>query len=190
MVPDEIISEILSLSAIKISDDAFSDTQEISPFASYSHTTSAFLLVCKDWLRVATPLLYNVVIIRSKAQAQALEAALKSNKDLGAFIKKLRVEGGYGLPMKTILKASPNITDLFLSLAIWSSDGVSGLCQSLHLIDPVRLILYDSDLEPRDNKQNLQLVGKVAACIQFWKRLVRLQVLSIYFLLTICLENS
>ncbi|KAJ7356583.1 hypothetical protein DFH08DRAFT_953921 [Mycena albidolilacea] len=162
----------------KVRADAGGDPKKLAKFtpcgatlAVYSHTTSAFLLVCKDWLRVATPLLYNVVIIRSKAQAQALEAALKSNKDLGAFIKKLRVEGGYGLPMKTILKASPNITDLFLSLAIWSSDGVSGLCQSLHLIDPVRLILYDSDLEPRDNKQNLQLVGKVVACIQFWKRL-------------------
>ncbi|KAF8151960.1 hypothetical protein K438DRAFT_1864839 [Mycena galopus ATCC 62051] len=169
-LPDEIISEIFSLSSIKISDKDFSDNSAISPFASYSRSTSAFLLVCKAWLRVSTPLLYNVVVIRSKAQAQALEAALKGNKDLGAFIKKLRVEGGYGQTMKTILKASPNITDLVLSLAIWSSDGVSGLCQGLDLIDPIRLIVHDVP-KPGNNKHNLQLVDKVAECIKRWKRL-------------------
>ncbi|KAJ6498117.1 hypothetical protein C8R47DRAFT_1112913 [Mycena vitilis] len=170
-LPDEIISEILSLSALKIPDEIFSDNARVSPFASYSRSTSAFLLVCKAWLRVSTPLLYNLVVIRSKAQAQALEAALKSNNALGMFIKKLRVEGGFGLSMKLILKASPNITDLCLSLAIWSADGVSGLCQGLHLIDPIRLIIHDSFPEPGDNKQNLKLVEKLAECFKLWKRL-------------------
>lgn len=169
-LPDEIISEILS-PALRIPDEAFADTVSTSPFASYSQSTSAYLLVCKAWLRVSTPLLYNIVVIRSKAQARALEAALKSNKDLGAFIKKLRVEGGYGSPMKTILKCSPNITDLVLSLAIWSSDSVSGVCQGLHLLDPVRLIIHDVE-EPGDNQQNLRLVKKLVECIQLWKRLV------------------
>ncbi|KAJ7743836.1 hypothetical protein B0H16DRAFT_1693380 [Mycena metata] len=170
VLPDEIISEILS-PALKISDEIFSDTLSISPFALHGHSTSAYLLVCKAWLRVSTPLLYNVVILRSKAQAEALEAALESNKDLGSFIRKLRVEGGYGITMRTILKASgPNITDLLLTLAIWSSDAVSGLCQSLSLVDPIRLILHDVG-GPGDNKQNLQLTKKVAEYIQLWKRL-------------------
>ncbi|KAJ6614871.1 hypothetical protein B0H10DRAFT_116655 [Mycena sp. CBHHK59/15] len=168
-LPDEIISEILS-PALKISDETFSATVSISPFASYSQSTSAYLLVCKAWLRVSTPLLYNVVVIRSKAQAQALEAALKANKDLGTFIKKLRVEGGYGMTMALILKRSPKITDLVLSLAIWSADGVSGLCQGLHLIDPIRLIVHDVE-EPRSNKQNIRLVEKLVECIALWKNL-------------------
>ncbi|KAJ7451076.1 hypothetical protein FB451DRAFT_710125 [Mycena latifolia] len=168
-LPDEIISEILS-PALKISDKDFSDNMSISPFASSSGSTSAFLLVCKAWLRVSTPLLYHVVIIRSKAQARALETALKSNKDLGAFIKKLRVEGGFGLTMKTILQCSPNITDLFMSMAIWSSDGVAGLCQGLHLIDPLRLVLHDAE-QPGSNKQNLLLVQKLSQCMNIWKKL-------------------
>ncbi|KAJ7633707.1 hypothetical protein B0H17DRAFT_1108041 [Mycena rosella] len=168
-LPDEIISEILS-PALKISDEAFSDTLSTSPFALSPQSTSAFLLVCKAWLRVSTPLLYNVVIIRSKAQARALEMVLKTNKDLGAFIKKLRVEGGFGSMMKTILQCSPNITDLFVSLAIWSTDSVTGLCQGLPLIDPVRLIVHDSE-EPGNNKQNLRLVQKLSECIQLWKKL-------------------
>ncbi|KAJ7171676.1 hypothetical protein C8R43DRAFT_979036 [Mycena crocata] len=172
VLPDEIISEILS-PALKIADDAFADTmQPTSPFAAYTRSTSAYLVVCKAWLRVATPLLYNVVVIRSKAQALALETALKSNKDLGMFIKKLRVEGGYGAPMKNILKYSPNITDLVLSLAIWSSDSVGGLCQGLSLIDPIRLIIHDTNFQgPGKNKQNLRLAEKLAERIRRWQNL-------------------
>ncbi|KAJ7699467.1 hypothetical protein B0H14DRAFT_3653002 [Mycena olivaceomarginata] len=81
-LPDEIISEILS-PALKVSDEVFSDTSRVSPFSKYSESTSAYLLVCKSWLRVATPLLYNVVILRSKAQAKALSLSLAGNKVLG-----------------------------------------------------------------------------------------------------------
>ncbi|KAK7052014.1 hypothetical protein R3P38DRAFT_2502946, partial [Favolaschia claudopus] len=64
--------EILS-PALKVPDDLFSDTSDVSPFATYAPSDSAYLLVCKDWLRVATPLLYSVVVLRSKAQANALQ---------------------------------------------------------------------------------------------------------------------
>ncbi|KAJ7356479.1 hypothetical protein DFH08DRAFT_1075669 [Mycena albidolilacea] len=150
-VPDEIISEILSPSAIKISDDDFSNTEAESPFASISESTSAYLL------------------------AQALEAAFKSNKDLGAFIKKLRVEGGYGPPMKAILEASPNITDLALCLAIWGTDKVSGLCQGLDSINPIRLFIRDMN-NPGNNKQNLQLADKLVERIPLWQRLKTIDV--------------
>ncbi|KAJ7836206.1 hypothetical protein B0H13DRAFT_1464319, partial [Mycena leptocephala] len=87
-----------------------------SSFATYAKSTSAFLLVCKDWLRVSTPLLYNVVVLHSKAQSKALDTTLKKNPDLGRYIKKLCVEDGFGPSMQGILKTAPNITDIFLSL--------------------------------------------------------------------------
>ncbi|KAJ7334889.1 hypothetical protein DFH08DRAFT_636329, partial [Mycena albidolilacea] len=87
-----------------------------SPFAKYAESTSTYLLVSKSWLRVSTPLLYNVFILQSKAQAKALSLALAGNKVLGTFIKKLRVESGYEASMLTILQSSPNISDLFVSL--------------------------------------------------------------------------
>ncbi|KAK7022197.1 F-box domain-containing protein [Favolaschia claudopus] len=156
-LPDEIISEILS-PALKVSDDVFSDTSEVSPFANFSVSTSAYLLVCKSWLRVATPPLYHTVIIRSKAQAKALSLALSKNKQLGRFIKKLRVEGGYGEPMHVIMRCAPNITDIFLSLEIYSSDSTSGLCKGLRLINPTRLILRDVHDKPLENKSLSQLL--------------------------------
>ncbi|KAF8205206.1 hypothetical protein K438DRAFT_1818723 [Mycena galopus ATCC 62051] len=169
-LPDEIISEILS-PALKVSDELFCDNGHISPFAKYSESTSAYLLVCKSWLRVATPLLYNIVVLRSKAQAKALSVALSGNEDLGQFIKKLRVEGGYGLPMHTILKCSPNISDLFLSFVIYSSDNTSGLCKGLPLINPTRLILRSDDYKRLENKMISQLTEALIDSISKWDRL-------------------
>ncbi|KAJ7139123.1 hypothetical protein C8R44DRAFT_301415 [Mycena epipterygia] len=171
MLPDEIISEILS-PALKVSDELFSDTSEVSPFADYSPSTSAYLLVCKDWLRVATPLLYNVVVLRSKGQANTLEKVLRSNPDFGCFIKKLRVEGGYGLAMHTILQSAPNITDVSLSLSIWSSDGTQGLCEGLPLINPRRVLVVDPPIRKLPKNQHLTaLTTALFRCIRTWDNL-------------------
>ncbi|KAF7331555.1 hypothetical protein MKEN_00034700 [Mycena kentingensis (nom. inval.)] len=164
-LPDEIISEIIS-PVLRISDQDFDNAAcYTSPFASFSESTSALLVVCKAWLRVATPLLYNTVVIRSKAQAAALQTALRGNTQLGAFIKKLRVEGGFGAPMRGILQLAQNITDLFLVVSVWSSDPTTGLCTGLASINPRRLIIRDTN-ETGPNKQNKELVKKVSECIK------------------------
>ncbi|KAJ7056790.1 hypothetical protein C8F01DRAFT_1372749 [Mycena amicta] len=173
-LPDEIIAEILS-PALKVPDDAFTDNSltSPSPFATYSESTSAYLVVCKSWLRVATPLLYHVVVLRSKAQAKALSKALSANPDLGRFIKKLRVEGGYGTPMHAILKLAPDICDLFLSLDIFASDSTEGLSKGLSLISPRRLILHNES-HRRENKQFTALLNALLKAIPKWDRLVAL----------------
>ncbi|KAK7026217.1 F-box domain-containing protein [Favolaschia claudopus] len=169
-LPDELISEILTR-ALKVSEETFCNTDPVSPFANFSESTSAYLLVCKSWLHVATPLLYNVVVVRSKAQAKALSIALSGNKQLGLFIRKLRVEGGFGSPMHVVLKCSPNISDLFLSFDIFSSDNTSGLCKGLPLINPTRLILWASSRKSLENKMLLQLLQSLSDAIAKWDNL-------------------
>ncbi|KAJ6511973.1 hypothetical protein C8R47DRAFT_1207339 [Mycena vitilis] len=170
-LPDEIISEILS-PALKIPDEMFSDTSSNSPFAAYSESSSAFLLVSKAWLRVATPLLYHVVVLRSKAQATALDIALRANPILGRFIKKLRVEGGYGAPILKIIKAAPNVTDLFVSITIWSADNVSGLAKGLPLLDPTRAVIVADTHNVARNKNSLTVLNTVKQCLsKEWKNL-------------------
>ncbi|KAJ7651224.1 hypothetical protein FB45DRAFT_820721 [Roridomyces roridus] len=171
-LPDEIVSEILS-PALKVPEELFSDTSEPSPFANFTPSTSSYLLVCKDWLRVGTPLLYNVVVLRSKAQANALAVFVQKNPEFGRFIKKLRVEGGFGQSMHAILKAAPNITDLFLSLRIWSSDNTSGLCKGLPLVNPNRVIVVDQywGVHTLENKQNEALRKTLISCVQSWSNL-------------------
>ncbi|KAF7314045.1 F-box domain-containing protein [Mycena chlorophos] len=171
-LPDEIISEILS-PALKVADDAFANNYAKSPFAKFTESTSAYLVVCKSWLRVATPLLYHVVVLRSKAQAKALANALAKNPDLGRFIKKLRVEGGFGPSMHTILQNSPNITDLFLSLEIIATDSTEGLCKGLPLINPARLILQCEDSsKERSNKAFNALINVLKTCVEAWDQLI------------------
>ncbi|KAJ7474333.1 hypothetical protein FB451DRAFT_1248659 [Mycena latifolia] len=175
--PDEIISEILA-PLLKHSDEVFSDTSEKPLLPRYSSST--YLLVCKAWLRVSTPLLYNVVILRTTAQAEALEEVLGANKEFGLFIKKLRVEGGFGQPMHTILRCAPNITDLFLTLTIWGSDHATGLCSGLPLINPRRVILIDGvrvapfhhTAKPKKNKQVNKLMETLVTVIPKWDKLV------------------
>jgi hypothetical protein len=139
---------------------------------TFSESSSAFLVVAKAWLRVATPLLYNVVVIRSKAQAQALAAALKANPALGRFIKKLRVEGGFAISMLKILQTSPNITDLFLSLEIPQPDNACGLHRGLHLINPVRVIIDTGRPWTGLSLSAQKLITTLEKCIPIWKKLV------------------
>ncbi|TDL29915.1 hypothetical protein BD410DRAFT_46665 [Rickenella mellea] len=128
-LPDEILKEILEPS-LHIPDDEFSSIGRAreSPFGRTARNSSSLLIVSKRWMRVATPLLYEVVIIRSTAQAQALAYAIKSNKAFGLFIKKIRMEGGFGKAPAQFIASAPNIRDIFLTLDLWSSDNPAGLC--------------------------------------------------------------
>ncbi|KAJ6498446.1 hypothetical protein C8R47DRAFT_306887 [Mycena vitilis] len=143
-LPEEILSEILSY-GLEVPDYMFSDIAATSPFAGFSVSSSAILLVNKTWLRVATPLLYNTVVIRSRAQASALATALegKHRDNFGRFVRKLRVEGGFGKQMLHVLEQTPHVTDLFLTATMRASDNVSGLVAGLPLLNPSRLILCD-----------------------------------------------
>ncbi|KAJ6467636.1 hypothetical protein C8R47DRAFT_1152278 [Mycena vitilis] len=74
--------------------------------------------------------------------------------------------------MHTILKSAPNITDIFLSLAIWASDNTQGLCKGLPLIDPHRVILVDPGVgRPLKNKNLAALTKVVLRCIPKWHNL-------------------
>ncbi|KAJ7445259.1 hypothetical protein FB451DRAFT_1433324 [Mycena latifolia] len=174
-LPDEVISEILS-PVLKVPDRMFSDTSYKSPFASNSvSTSSSTLLVCKSWLRVASPLLYSTVIIRSKAQAQALQRALQSVPQLGRFVKKLRVEGGFGMAMHKILQSTPNVSDILVSLQLPAADPPSGLASGLPLINPTRLIILDEHYLFVKNKAVSKLIDTLETCVVKWTNLHTIQ---------------
>ncbi|KAJ7660792.1 hypothetical protein DFH06DRAFT_379907 [Mycena polygramma] len=141
------------------------------PLLEPGYSSSTYLLVCKDWLRVSTPLLYNVVILCTTPQAEALEFALQSSPEIGLFIKKLRVEGGFGNAMHTILKSSPNITDLFLTLGIYASDSVRGLSNGLPLINPRRVLLIDPNAAVKKNRQVNELLEALDRAVPKWDNL-------------------
>lgn len=174
-LPNELIKEIL-YPVFHVPDEMLHDVSSVSPFFRPSYQPCSLqLLVCKRWMIIGTPLLYRIVVVRSKAQACALEHTLRQNKEFGALIQKLRVEGGYGAAMRTIITSSPNIRDLGLSLDLRSSDSVKGLLSSLSGINPSCLTILDPlNKETGTNAPVRQLSEKLIACFRTWSNLVGL----------------
>jgi hypothetical protein len=171
-VPDEILSQILT-PLLEHPDEVFRD-QSAKPLLDPGFSSSSYLLVCKAWLRMSTPLLYKTVVLRTTAQAEALLAVLTCNRQFGLFIAKLRVEAGFPSAIHTILKFAPKITDLYLTLYIWASDDVGGLCSGLSLINPRRVIFHDAvPNTPKKNKQTEQLFSALLELVPKWDKLVR-----------------
>ncbi|KAJ7622519.1 hypothetical protein FB45DRAFT_1061966 [Roridomyces roridus] len=166
-LPDEIIHEILS-PALDVPEQEFSTTLAHTSYVRPIESTSAILLVSKSWLRVATPLLYNVVILRSRGQVQALELALHSSPELGKFIKKLRIEGGYTVALEKIL-AKADLTDICLTLEVKKGENAKGICRGLSLINPVRVILayYPSFI----SKSVRNMLDALTECMPKWTNL-------------------
>ncbi|EJD33181.1 hypothetical protein AURDEDRAFT_177738 [Auricularia subglabra TFB-10046 SS5] len=105
-LPDETLAAILAESVV-VPDASFAATMaDKSPFAEIAHSSSTILLVCKRWMRVATPLVYETVILRSVAQSRALAEVLKEKPQLGCYVRKFRVEGGVGDSFAGRLSAS------------------------------------------------------------------------------------
>lgn len=170
-LPDELIREILT-PLLHVDEDTFESLTSRSPFSSLLQSSSDLLCVCKSWMRVATPLLYHIVILRSKAQAYALQRTLRANKAFGAFIRKLRVEGGYGGAMKTILSLAPKITHIWLSLDLPGSENTTGLCNSLGMINPRRVILQDLNSSTGKTAPSRKLYAKLCDSFGVWTNMV------------------
>ncbi|EJD48379.1 hypothetical protein AURDEDRAFT_162342 [Auricularia subglabra TFB-10046 SS5] len=169
---DETLFAILAQTLAVRDGDFACTTASKSPFASDALSSSLLLLVCKRWMRVATPLLYETVILRSAPQATALAAVLKANPTFGRYIKKVRVEGGVGASICSVFKAAPNITDLALTLDLRSEDNVGSMYKSLRTsVDPHRLVLCSSLYRLNLNKVTTLAVDTLCKCIAEWSSL-------------------
>jgi len=180
-LPAELLIEILSPSLL-VPDAMFADNGAVSPFSKVDRPASNALLVCKDWMRVVTPLLYYTVTLRSMAQANALEFALTNNPEFGKFIRRLRIEGSYGDIIWELVKAAPNVIDLCMTLSVRSDVSSAGLIRSLAYIKPRSVVLTLAPKKPIMNKNHKALLDALCCQISLWTRLVcthlRLQIMA------------
>ncbi|KAF7320822.1 F-box domain-containing protein [Mycena chlorophos] len=154
-LPDEIILQILA-PAFDIPDEHFADPSQHSPFAKYRFSSAEYLSVCKSWLRVGTPLLYQTCILRCEAQTAALEWTLQIHPEFGRYIRRLRLEVIHAAPLRTVLRGSPNIRELAVAINAHSELGedvnlLAGLARALSAVKPTRIVLFDArNIPPRD----------------------------------------
>lgn len=172
-IADELLKEILS-PPLRVPDDMFANTDPFSPFSKAMFSAADVLLVCKRWMRVGTPALYETVIIRSSAQAQALQMALASNPYFGRFVKKLRLEGAYGAFITpNMIECMGRVTDFCFTLSVFSADKLGGLAKALKTFNPKRLVLALHDPDRDGNSQYSALVRKLCKAMTKWTKLVR-----------------
>ncbi|KZP33806.1 hypothetical protein FIBSPDRAFT_942926 [Athelia psychrophila] len=181
-LPDELVKEFLG-PWLRVSDEEFAAIDQVkllsshrpklpTTFAKSKVPTSHFLLVCKRWLRISTPLLYSAVIIRSKAQVTALARTLGENNLFGLQIRKIRVEGGYTAPLKHVIKLAPNLTHFFLSLDIMSSENVTGLIHAMPTMKHTHMYLQkEPGYNPKSNASLRKVEVTLFKSMATWKSL-------------------
>lgn len=161
-LPNETLRHILAR-LLDVPDEYFASDAVTLPFARQSD----ILLVCKRWMRVATSVLYGTAVLQSKAQAQALARAFQMNLSFSGFLKRLRIEGGFGVAVGQIMLAAKNLTELCITLNIHTDD--EAICGALPSICPRRLILFGAP------SSRATLREALVSAIPLWSQLVRAQ---------------
>ncbi|TFL00215.1 hypothetical protein BDV98DRAFT_486901, partial [Pterulicium gracile] len=73
-------------------------------------------LVDKEFNEIGTPLLYETIVLWTSCQAQALEHSLRKKLSRRAFVRALRIEGGFANSLKAICQGMLNLEDIALSM--------------------------------------------------------------------------
>ena len=176
-IADELLQMILSPS-LHVSDDRFNSVSNAAFGCNANFPTSSVLLVCKRWLRIATPLLYEVVVLRSIAQAQSLVEAFSLHPNFPLYVKKIRLEGAYSC-LWDVFRRCSNLHTLCLTLDFYATVTVTGLCRSLLSINPTRVILRDQC--STKNVKIEQVFCKLLEAIPLWTNLVGIYLLLVLY---------
>lgn len=186
-LPDELVEGIL-IHWLRLSPEAFAAQRlghVVEDDASLYRITypqqPSLLLVCKRWLNIGSPLLYESVTIRSSGHAATLAQTVSKTPTVARAIKWLAIHGAgpgtpaspsYGRGFGAFLKHIPDIRTLKLDLDFGPREVVSGLCEWLPNLSPSLLILSG----PR-NKVGREVYSVLVKSIPKWPRLVRLLLL-------------
>ena len=147
LLPNELLHLVLA-QLLFVDYDVFSHRSPVQFLARRAEATS-LSLVCHRWRRVAVPVIYESVILTSESEAKTLVTMLRH---VGPYIKKLRIEGGYGHSIHKILSKIPGLAFLCVSLNIPSKQKAGGLCSGLKFINLKHVDIRDSKILGRDRK--------------------------------------
>jgi len=80
-----------------------------------NRSRAAALLVCKPWLRIATPLFYQSLVLLNEEQATLCSRTLLANPSLGDYVRSLVVMGVW-VALGDVIKLCPGVESLDLTL--------------------------------------------------------------------------
>lgn len=175
-IPNEVLETILGY-AVTMSPTTFESWSTPATFAGNTRSTVVnVLLVSRRWCELAIPALYEAAILHTKAQVQGLARSIHKTNERGikrgAYLRRLRVEGGYHHHLHQILGDSTRIVSLFLGFNISLEDTSARFKRALQRINPSRLFLQSTPggHATQDNTQSLY--AAVGGAMTSWTNLV------------------
>ena len=175
MFPQEILEDIFK-KILFISDEDFSSRVCDSPFGRSPTHSSDILMVCKTWLRIATPLLYECVVLRTRAQAEAFYNAVKDKKTgdvLISSVRRIRLEDHFGLSTKQVFKSLPNLSELFITTPAARDETIKSSFPGFRHVNPKRVILDMTEEELYFKSHRIFATLLEEAIKESWNELVR-----------------
>ncbi|KAI0700094.1 hypothetical protein BC835DRAFT_480454 [Cytidiella melzeri] len=170
--PEEILCDILKHAFhVSIVDNFIEDRSLYKPRL---HRPSHLLLVCKQWLRIATPFLYETVEVSSEKEMEKLGAVLRSHSALGRMIRHLRLNGGYGQHLYPLAKLAPKVRVLGVYVSVQSKESNARLVRALACWKPTELYLHglSYSLDRHGERNNKNSTTKVVLdCVRTSKSL-------------------
>ncbi len=181
-LPEELLLDILKIYFHTQTSllDFFTEDHEAWEYTHLSPNDrfpSHLLLVCKQWTRIITPLLYANVLLRSDDDVALFARTLTENRALGPLVRNLRLDGGYARQLGEVAKHLPAVRGLAIELQMLSKTTVSGLFKAMSLFDPTDVYLH-SVTRPRENQKSVDVARRVYDQLPKWKSLVRESQLS------------
>ena len=96
------------------------------------------LRVCKQWLRIETPIFYETLIIDSSDELNAYAKLFKTNPAIAKFVKNLRITE-FGNKLPTVLALTSNVRNLCIAPYVHHTQSIAGLMKAVNNVDKVAL---------------------------------------------------
>jgi len=154
---------------------------------SCNRSRTAALLVCKSWLRIATPAFYKTVVLQSKAQAIMLSSTLVENPPLGRYVRSLVIMGVWSA-LRDVVKLCPGVVSLDLtldgpreSLAMCQMEEIEMVLSGLQSLDIRNFALRKLPNAYLTQYKPCFIISHLSSIIPKWKRLVSALFLALFF---------
>lgn len=171
ILPEELVERILALCVLPNCNS--SPLRPSWHIQSSARSTASVLLVNKTFRRIATPLFYKTLVLRSPAQLPLLlDGALKPNPELGTYVRNVLISGGYaGLDELVHQCQHLEVFDMTLDNAPWDDGVQQKFADSLkemgglkHLV--IRKNAYLSQAKPK------YMISQLTQALPYWSALV------------------
>ncbi|KAI0700098.1 hypothetical protein BC835DRAFT_1412289 [Cytidiella melzeri] len=162
-----------------------SSSQEQAPTRPSDSTRCGLLLVCKQWLNICSPLLYESLKLRTPKDVLAVHEVLSAHPCLAQAVRRLRIETTNIEDLHKVVKLTTNVHTVYISLQMLethselAADPVSSFYTALCNLNPTRVLLWKPHtaihFSPEQSQTVEEAEAALAQVIPRWTRLAHFE---------------